>query len=280
MRALVLTAALFAAGPAAAAGPEVTFAERAALLGADRACDLFTPQLRAALQAAAAQARGALLRSGWSEARADRLGADARAEGAGRACTDPVLVRAAEQARHGFAGWTRLPTMRFAGGERSWTARRAQDIDKFYLRQDIPAPRAAAFGLREDGRRATVTLRVPLAANEPAPGVARLYFRDRARAPRSAADLPGRTRTGLDALAASRATATVVFAQTRHVETGERGRAAVFTFADAVLATLAALDPREAVEIELDGPGGLQRLYLEVGDLAAARAFLAAQPMS
>jgi hypothetical protein len=277
MRALFLTLLLLAT-PAAAAGPEVTFAERSALLGADRACGLFTPSLRSALDAATAQARGAVLRSGWTELRTDSLAASARAEGARRRCDDPLLQRTAESARQGFAGWARLPSMRFAGGTRIWMARRTQDPDKFYLRQDIDAPHAAAFGLREDGRRASVTLRLPLAAGESAPSSARIYFRDRARAPRSAADLPGRTRNDLPALAASRAAATVVIAQARHVETGERGRAALFVFPDSALHAMAVLDPREAATIELDTPKGLMRLYLEIGDLGAARAFLAAQP--
>jgi hypothetical protein len=136
------------------------------------------------------------------------------------------------------------------------------------------APRIASFGVRHDG----VALVLPLAANEIAPASARLYFRDRTRAPRSAADLPGRTRTGLAALTASRATATAVVAQSRSVETVERARRAVLTFPDSTLALLAALDPREAIEIELDGPRGVTRLLVEVGDLAAARAFLAASP--
>lgn len=275
MRALVLATALVAA-PAAAAGPEVAFAERSALLGANRVCGLFDPSVAAALGAATAQARGVLLRAGWSEARADALGASARSEGARRPCNDPVLTSAAASARAGFAGWSRLPSMRFAGGERSWVARRTRDIDGFVIRQDMNTPRVAIFGVRESGAGAALTLLLPLSANEAAPASARLYFRDRTRAPRSAADLPGRTRTGLDALSASRASATAVLAQSRSVETVQRARRAVLTFPDAVLAQLAALDPREAVEIELDGPRGVTRLLVEVGDLAAARAFLAA----
>ncbi|MDX2235164.1 MAG: hypothetical protein NW200_11770, partial [Hyphomonadaceae bacterium] len=202
--------------------------------------------------------------------------ADARAEGARRPCADPVLTRAADGARAGFAGWARLASMRFAGGERAWLARRTQDADRFYLRQDLPGQ--AIFGIRETGAGAALSLRMPLSPGAAAPAGARLYFRDRARAPRSAADLPGRTATGLHTLAASRASATVVFAQDRRIETVERARFAALTFPDAALDALAALDPREAVEIEIDAPGGARRLYLEVGDLAAARAFLRAQP--
>jgi hypothetical protein len=38
-----------------------------------------------------------------------------------------------------------------------------------------------------------------------------------------------------------------------------------------------ALDPREAIEIEVDGARGLLRFFVEVGDYAAAQAFLQAQ---
>ncbi len=279
MRAAVI-ALLLVATPAAAVGPEVAFAERSALLGADRTCGLFDPGLRAALKAATAQARGVLLRSGWSEARADDLGRRAAAEGATRRCNDPVLADVATNARAGFDGWTRVMSMRFAGGERAWTARRTRDADGFYLRQEISAPRAATFGVRQEGQRAAVALMVPLAANEATPSGARMYFRDRSRAPRSAADLPGRTRTGLAALAASRNSATVVWASARRTEATRDRRAAMLVFPDSVITQIVALDPREAIEIEVDRPGGVLRFYVEVGDYAAAQAFLQAQAQS
>lgn len=276
MRAAVI-ALLLVATPAAAVGPEVAFAERSALLGADRTCGLFDPGLRAALKAATAQARGVLLRSGWSEARADDLGRRASAEGAAKRCTDPAVTAAATNARAGFDGWTRVMSMRFAGGERAWTARRTRDADGFYLRQEMTAPRAATFGVRQEGPRAAVALMIPLAANEPMPSGARMYFRDRTRAPRSAADLPGRTRTGLAAMAASHNSATVVWTSGRRLEQARDKRAALLLFPDSVLTQLAALDPREAIEVEVDGARGVTRFYVEVGDYAAAQAFLQAQ---
>lgn len=276
MRAAVL-ALLLVATPAAAVGPEVAFAERSALLGADRTCGLFDPGLRAALKAATAQARGVLLRSGWSEARANTLGRRAAAEGGARRCNDPVLAAAATNARAGFDGWTRVMSMRFAGGERAWTARRTRDAEGFYLRQEMTTPRAATFGVRQEGPRAAVALMIPLAANEPMPSGARMYFRDRARAPRSAADLPGRTRTGLAAMAASHNSASVVWTSARRLEQTRDRRAAMLLFPDSVITQIVALDPREAIEVEVDGARGVTRFYVEVGDYAAAQAFLQAQ---
>lgn len=277
MRALLPAILVLLPMTASAAAPDVMYAERSALLGADRTCGLFDPPLRAALEAATVQARGALLRSGWTEDRADRLGRAATAEGGAKRCSDPAIAAAARNARAGFAGWARLMSMRFTGGASGWNASRIHDHDDFYLRQDVTSPRAMTFGIRQEGPRAAVGLMLPLGATEAAPAAARLYFRDRARAPRSAADLPGRVSTGLAALAASRASSETLWASSRRTVQVKERRAAVFLFPDAAMAKIGALDPREALVLEVDTAAGLQRFYVEVGDFAAGQAFLQAQ---
>lgn len=285
MRAFLLSFAVLAvAGPAAAAGgADSMFAERRALLAADMRCDLFTPALRQALEASTFQARTTLLRSGWTAARADDLGRRAAAEVSSRPCGDPVLTRAAADARTGFAGWARLMSMRFPGVERAWLARRAPDPQGFYIRQDIPGARTAIFGVRRDGQGGSLVLMLPLAEREFPPASARISFRDTARAPRSVADTPGRTITGLAGAVASPSSARVTLARTRTVETSEHGahgaqgvRSVVFVFPDAVLAQIKALDPRDAVAITVDARTPVT-LLIEVGDIAAAHAFLAAE---
>lgn len=282
MRAFLLTLATGAAltglaTPAAAAGADVMFAERSALLAADRRCDLFTPQMRQALEASTFQARGVLLRSGWTAARADALARGAAREVSARRCDDAVLAKAASDARFGFTGWTRMMGMTFPGGERTWSARRAADPQGFFIRQDIPAPRPAVFGVRREGRGGSLMLVMPLEPGEAAPATARLSFRDLARAPRSIADTPGRLGHGLASLAASPATARVTHASARAIETGEKGaRAVVFTFPDATLYAMKGLDPREAMTLTLEGRHPVT-LHIEVGDIAAAHAFLAAE---
>jgi hypothetical protein len=283
MRAFLVSLAIISvAGPAAAAGADQVFAERKALLAADMRCDLFTPSLRQALEASTFQSRTTLLRSGWTAARADDLGRRAAAEVSGRSCDDPVLTRAASDARAGFAGWARLMSMRFGGVERAWLARRAPDMQGFYIRQDIPAPPgtnrgAAIFGVRRDGEGGSLVLLLPLRAGEFAPASARISYRDTARAPRAALDTPGRTARGLATAVASPATARITLARTREMETGQHGaRSVAFVFPDAVLAQIKALDPREAVAIMIDARTPTT-LLIEVGDIAAAHAFLAAE---
>jgi hypothetical protein len=168
-------------------------------------------------------------------------------------------------------------SMRFDGGERNWLARRAPDPQGFYIRQDIPGPRRAIFGVRRDGDGGSLVLLMPLAPGEAAPGAARLSFRDTARAPRSVVDTPGRTATGLAAVVASPASARITHARARTVETGDRGaRSVAFVFPDGALAQIKGLDPREAVAVTIDSRTPVT-LLIEVGDIAAAHAFLAAE---
>jgi hypothetical protein len=103
-----------------------------------------------------------------------------------------------------------------------------------------------------------------------------MLLRDRARASADILDLRGRNLSGLAAGAPSPASAARFFASARRIETLEGGaRQVVFTFPDAAFQSLLTLDPREAAELRLDTRGGEQRILVEVGDVAAASAFLA-----
>lgn len=258
----------------AAPSAQAAYAERRALLAADQSCNLFTPPMRTALQATAAQARGALLRGGWTLTRLDEL--DAAAVGAvrNRACSDPTTQQAAARARLGFQSWSRSHAMNFPGAARTWYARRTPDpVDHWMLKQ--PLPFGAVFGVREPNGVGELALTAPLTSN--APAGAELVLRDVARAPRSQMDVPGRTAHGLAAGAPAPATATAFRASARRIETGPDGaRRIVFVFPGAALLALCALDPREAAEIRFDGAAAT--ILVEIGDIGAARAFLVAQP--
>jgi hypothetical protein len=72
-----------------------------------------------------------------------------------------------------------------------------------------------------------------------------------------------------------------VFAQTRSIESDPEGRRVVMlTFPAGAFEGVVHLDPREAIEVRLGRSGTDQSVsvYFEVGDLAAAQAFLAARP--
>ena len=286
MRFILILSALslaFTANAAASDAPSAqsAFVERRGLLEADSRCRLFTADMRAALQAGAAQARGALLRGAWSRARIDELERAAAAAARARSCDDPRTAAAAAQVRAAFASWARTPAMAFPGWERSWTARRHPDALGWRLVQEFETPAAGVFGVRDQDGAQRLTLAVPLASGQVLPASAQLVMRDPARASAAMLDLPGRTARGLAAGAPAPATSVTYFASARGVETiGRAQRQAMLVFPDAAFEAMLALDPREAVEIRLQTNRSTQRILIEVGDIAAARAFLAIRAQS
>ncbi|MBY0562868.1 MAG: hypothetical protein K2P58_01680 [Hyphomonadaceae bacterium] len=275
-----LAAILFAAlaCPASAAeGPNAreAFVERRGLLEADTRCNLLTPSLRGALEVGAMQARGALLRAGWTGAQMRDLERAVAGAAQGRACNDARTLDAAAQARASFGQWANAGTMEFPGWERSWTARRANQ--GWRLHQGIDAPIAATFGVRQTNDVQRLALALDLARNAAPPTSAQLVLRDSARAAAPDISLTQRMSLGL-AAGAPPASATRAFSSTRSLDRGEHGRRiAVFAFPDEAFAALVALDPHESVELRLTTGRSTQRLYIEVGDIAAARAFLTLQ---
>jgi hypothetical protein len=123
-----------------------------------------------------------------------------------------------------------------------------------------------------------VVLAVP-DAGPGAPASASLFLRDRTRAPQPLLDVPGLIRqTGLAGGLAPRSLETPRLANERILYRPTQQPAQVlFTFPASALSEIAALDPRESVEIEIGSAGAATRVLVEVGDLAAAQAFLAAK---
>jgi hypothetical protein len=190
-----------------------------------------------------------------------------------RACNDARLMQAAADARRSFGPWLSTGYMEFPGWRRAWLARRGTS-DGWRLSQAIDAPRAAVFGVRQLGTSQRLVLIMTLDRAEAAPMSASLVLRDAARAPAREVALPQRVAYGIQAGAPSPGEA-VTIPSTRTIERIAGGRSqAVFTFPDNAFAALLQLDPREAAELRVQGARGAQSLYVEVGDIAAARAFL------
>lgn len=279
MRALTLAAALCVAATTAASAQNTTpnaqavYVERRALLDTDERCHLFTANVRHALEAGAAQASGALLRSGWTSARLSELEQAAIGAARGRACGDPRTASAVHAAEAGFASWSRTYSMNFPATERTWVARRSADVNGWRLYQQIAVPAAATFGVREISGAQRLTLSMP--AGAAAPASAQLVMRDPTRAGTNILDLRGRTSTGLSAGLPSANTAQHFFASSRRSEREGDASRVVFTFPDAAFQQMTRLDPRESVAVDIETGGRTQRFIVEVGDIAAARAFLA-----
>lgn len=267
---------ILAAPALAAQDPAVvTYAQRRALLAADASCNLLEQGPRAALTAMTAQARAVLVRSGWAPDRLAVLDRNAVAAGRGHACTAPALTDAAASARAGYEAWRRLSIMTFPGQTATWTSRRTPDPDGWLVWQDAPGAPGVRLGVRDSARGPEFVFAVPdtVRANG-----ARLRVRDLARAPQPGFDAPGRAKARLADRLPMPTESTAIFAAARRAEPATKTAPArtVFAFDAAAFERLTTLDTREAIGVELPTPDGGMRTYvLEVGDIAAARAFAA-----
>jgi hypothetical protein len=262
-----------AASASEATNARTAFVERRGLLEADAQCRLLTPDIRSALSVTLAQARGALLRAGWTSANLRELETAAINAARARACNDQRTATAASDARRAFSHWINVSTMEFPGWDRSWQAHRVIDDSNWRLSQEIDTPVAAVFGVRQRGESQRLTLAVPIARGQTAPASAQLILRDASRARVREVALPQRISQGLEAGLPSPASSTSI-PSVRTIERSNGRQVAIYTFPDTAFRDLVTLDPRETVEIRLESGRFLQRLFVEVGDVAAARAFL------
>ncbi|MFO1017154.1 MAG: hypothetical protein U1E03_06125 [Hyphomonadaceae bacterium] len=276
MRALLLVIALtgaFTAAAAAQQGPNAraVYVERRGLIEVDAQCHIFAPSIRDALQISTAQARGALLREGWTNARMRELDSAVVTAARARACDDPRTRDSAASASRTVAQWVNAGTMEFPGWQRGWTARRSND--GWRISQVIDAPLPATFGVLQHGDTQRLSLAVPVARGAVAPTSAQLIMRNPAQ-PRAEIALPQRVAYGLQAGVAP-PTNSMSIPSTRTIERLDGGRSqAVFAFPDTAFRDLLALDPRESVEIRVQNGRAVETLLVEVGDIAAARSFL------
>ena len=257
----------------ASAGPADTYYERAFVVAADARCDLFQPQIGAALTAATAQARGAALRSGAAETQLNAVAARARSRAGTVACADPELTTVRRRVDGAFAGWARTPRMTFPGARLNWVAdRTAFDQTGWRLKQASSVGASPiAFGYAGKGAAPGLTAVVSFVGRS-RPYAARIVFRDVAKAPR--AWLAG----GGLAPSASRASvwATGVSAADEALLAEGRRAGEAWRFPASAALALERLDPRETFAVEFHfRDGSVATSRFEAGDFAAGRAFMA-----
>jgi hypothetical protein len=273
---IALATAAAATGAQAAGGrpsaAQGLFYERALMSRADARCHLFSRDIAAALASAREQARGAALRAGDSAAavEATRGRALAKADAVdGRPRGRPP---AAAPPRDAFASYAKLFFMRFPGPRSAWQAERPEPSrrgPRWDLVEALPGTGGWLLFGTVGGAPALLDARRDA---QPA-ATAWLVARDPARwAQPVLADAPP-AGASLTFVAESRAAAAVSL-----LPAGAT-RGTLYRFPAAALDALSALDPRETARVELAYPAaGRERTVsapLEVGDLAAARAFLA-----
>ena len=272
-KAVLAAAALLGLPATAWAGPADTYYERAFVVAADARCNLFAPQIEAALGAATAQARGAALRSGAGESHLVAAAARARSRAAAVSCTDPQLATVRARVDGAFSGWLRMPRMDFPGTRRPWTANRISSVNANWRLRQMSAVGASpvAFGYAGKGETPDLTAVVSFVGRS-RPYAARIVLRDPVRVARPwlAGDglAPISARASLWATGFSPADPTLL-AESRR--TGEAWR-----FPAATAAALERLDPRETFAVEFHfRDGSVATVKFEAGDFAAGRAFLA-----
>jgi hypothetical protein len=252
--AAALACGLLPAG-AHAAGASALLYERTLMVEADRRCALFSPAIAHALRTAAAQSRRTAVReAGPAAARAAE--ARARVKASETACGAPDLRLAAERVRSAHAGWTQIPRMAFPGERASWMADRSvSKLPRWRSVQHLTLDgQPAAFGLYATGRAEPRLLAVARFKRPPA--FARLVI------------------GGRPYLAESRQPAP------KSLRSDGPGDALAFRFPDAAVTALERLDHGDTVRLDFvttSWSGERTRSALiEVGDFAAARAFLQA----
>ncbi len=271
-------AALAAAPGLAQAGTSNLYIDRAVLQAADARCRLLGPEASAALAAGAAQARGAVLRAGRSEREVRAMEAQAKAQANSIACSAPELAEAARQIEDAYRGFARITRMTYPGLQAAWQADRTETRGhRWRLSQEAAFGRdRMTFGLA--GRDTPGALLAVARFHDGAqPYGARLVMRDTGRTlgphlPGGAKALSSRLppKTGQRAYLAEARSPAGADLLPKDARAGW-----AFRFPAEAVSVLAGLDPREAVAVQFLFPGDRVRTaYVEVGDFAAARAFV------
>ncbi len=288
----VLTAAFVLAGAADAATPgSQAYYERSLMRAADARCHLFTPQVGSALAAAQAQARGAALRGGATNAGLRVVAAQAEAKQAALACNSKDLAIASARVKTAFDGYSHLIRMTFPGDDVPWQADRTLPTRTTIWRLSQPTAAGSSpviFGLAGDYAQPVRLTAVGDFGEDQAPYSAQLMIRDVSRAPEpylQAVSVAAWARLPLTERAPPRSAVLAFTAEAREdadktlLPKGSTSGVA-FRFPAAAARALAGLDPREAVTLVFlmqDRSGArTRRAYVEVGDFAAGQAFLAA----
>lgn len=288
----IVAATLAVAGASSAATPgSEAYYERALMRAADARCHLFAPATGSALAAAEAQARGAALRAGASNAGLRTLAAQAAAKQGALPCNSKDLAVATARVRTAFDGYSRLIRMTFPGDDVAWQADRTLPTRTPIWRLSQPTVTGAShvmFGLAGDYGHPAQLLAVGDFGPGETPYAAQLMVRDVSRAPEpylQAVSVAVWARLPLTERAPPRSAVLAFTAEAREdadkslLPKGSTSGVA-FRFPAAAAQALAGLDPREAATLVFlvqDRTGArARRAYVEVGDFAAGQAFLAA----
>jgi len=285
----LLASAWLVGAPQVQAAAIDQFYDRTVMTVADQRCKLFAPKVSVALDAARLQAKGAALRAGIDQDIIKQTAQEATLRSNSVACQSGDLKLAAGRVRTAFEAYSRLTNMDFPGDTAGWFASRGQPVH------------TASWQLYQTARFGWDSLSFGLATQAGASGLvaaasfadgakpygARIMLRDLTKASRPY--LNGRISDGqgkipLSARAAPLSVSRAILADERreadpYLLPPRTKSGLAFRWPAAAAAALADLDPREAIRVDFLFAGregdSVRTAYIEVGDFAAGRAFLA-----
>ncbi|HWE47005.1 MAG TPA: hypothetical protein VG407_13350 [Caulobacteraceae bacterium] len=274
-----LAAALTPVAASAASAIDLYY-DRELMTAADNRCRLFAPQIGAALEASANQARGAALRAGVDGATVNGVTTRANQKAVSVDCASPDLKLAAQRVRTAFEGWSRTAHMDFPGETAPWRADRMsyRSITWRLVQTAYDGSDPVLFGLAGENN-ATGLIAVAAFPNGERPYAARLVYRDGNKTHSAWVGAP-KSRPLPPRWASSVVMAEDVEDASAVLTPRGRDHAIAFRFPAATLDALSALDPRERFAVEFLFAGDhVRTAAFEVGDLAAGRAFLKLGPL-
>lgn len=271
------------------AAVERTYLERAAISAADDSCDLFTDGERMALKSGLFQARNELLRADYAISEINSLTTEVAAHARTLGCDHPSVQNVAATIRDSYRQFAKTNFMEFPGQSAFWQASRSEH-DAWAVRQ-VEETSGAVLGLKraeKDSRRPVIRpvsdadnkvlkLAVSIPAVDRPPSAAQLFIRDPAKL--SQPWIKGLSGSGNKLTPPPRAVATPLWAGRQSNEWDVvKDPIYVFYFGDDAIARIEALDPREAVMLQLtpfprDADQTPTTILFEAGDFAAARQF-------
>lgn len=282
---------------------EQAFLERTSLKAADEKCKYFTDLERSALISGQLQARGSLLRAGFSAEDIDKAAEEVRLFANRQPCGSADFMAARAHLKSAFEAFVGTMVMDYPGAISVWNASRSR-WDKWRLVQngthnafpfqfgllapvltdpdDFPASFSRPLDAPLQTKPFDLTLEIILPEGMAEPSLARILVRDEIKAPSPwlgsiFRDEPGPPPRGLTK---------AYWASGRSVltddKTGEKRLR--FTFSPDATAAIEGLDPRERFEIAItpnarSNNADLIYLQVEVGDFAAGHAFTKLPPL-
>jgi hypothetical protein len=277
----LLGAAHLLAAPLASADntpQERTFLERTAIYAADKACNLFTKGERLALISGLYQSEGVLLRANYRPETIRSLAASVSAHAASLGCRHPSVLEVAGVIRDSYRQFQKTGFLEYPATHSSWLASRSRH-DRWAVSQTDMSS-GVTLGLRRpEGslNKDEFSFAVAIPARRTPPSVVQLFIRDPARM--SEPWLGGVSAPSGTLSPPPRAMSRPEWAARSRLETDSVGAdILVYYFPASIIARLEALDPREAVQLELtpsprDPDGRIERITFETGDFRAAKSF-------